>query len=78
MSKHHVKYIVKVCLIAFAVWVVGEAVLLFAFPEVSMTIARLWVIGVFGAACIWSIVHLVREENKEIEDEENDNYKGVY
>lgn len=78
MSKKHIKYIVIVAVISFVVWLVGEIILMVAFPLSSMTTARVWVVAVFAAACIWCIVHLAREDKKQIEDEENDNYKGVY
>ena len=78
MTKEHIKYVVFVCVIAFAVWLVGEIILIFAFPESSMAVARGWVIAVFSTACVWSIVHMVREDKKQQEDEDNDNYKGVY
>jgi len=51
---------------------------MFAFPDSTMTAARIWVIAVFSAACAWSIAHFIREDKKREEEEENDNYKGVY
>lgn len=78
MTKDHIKYVVFVCVVAFAIWLVGQIILMVAFPESSLTAARVWVIFVFGAACVWSIVHMIREDKKQQEDEENDNYKGVY
>ncbi len=78
MSKEHIKYIFIVCVIAFIIWIIGEAILMFAFPDSTMTAARVWVIAVFSAACAWSIAHFIREDKKREEEEENDNYKGVY
>ena len=78
MSKKNIKYIVIVCIIAFVVWLIGEIILMVAFPLSSMTVARAWVVAVFTTACIWCIVHMIREDKKQQEDEDNDNYKGVY
>ena len=78
MNWKKIKYIFVVCLIAFAIWLAGEAVLMFVFPESTLTAARVWVIAVFSAACIWSIVHFFREDKKKKEDQENENYKSVY
>ena len=73
-----IKYIFLVCLAAFVIWVIGELMLMFVFPESSLTAARVWVIVVFVSACIWNIRHFYKAEKKKKEDEENENYKGVY
>lgn len=74
--KSQTLYIVIVSLIAFFVWIAGEAVIILS--DLSMSIARIWVIAVFSLACIWSIIHFYRKDQKAKEDEANDNYKGVY
>ena len=76
--KKQILYIFVVCLIAFVIWVIGELILMLKYPESTLTTARIWAIAVFGSACIWNIVHFRRKEKKQREDEENDNYKGVY
>ena len=78
MSMERIKYIAIVCLIAFVIWLIGQAILVFCFPNASMTVARLWVVLVFGVACGWSMAHFIREDNRKQEEEDNDNYKGVY
>lgn len=78
MTKEHIKYVAIVTAIAFAIWLVGEIILMVAFPLSTMTAARVWVVTVFTTACVWCIVHMMREEKKKREDEDNDNYKGVY
>ncbi len=76
--KKRVLYIFVVTLIAFVIWLVGQLILTFDFPESSLTASRVWVITVVAAACIWNLVHFRRIEKKKREDEENENYKGVY
>lgn len=78
MNRKSVKYIFLVCLIAFLIWVAGELVLMFVFPDSSLTAARVWVIAVVGSTCVWNVAHFLRAEKKKKEDEENENYKGVY
>lgn len=76
--KKQILYIFVVTAIAFVIWLGGELILMFKFPESTLTTARIWIIAVFASACIWNIVHFRRAEKKRREDEENDNYKGVY
>ena len=78
MSIKKILYIFLVTLIAFVIWAAGEAMLMFVFPESGLTAARVWVISVVVLACIWNCVHFYRAEKKQKEDEENENYKGVY
>ena len=40
MTKEHIKYVVIVTVIAFVIWLVGEVILMVAFPLSSMTTAR--------------------------------------
>ena len=76
--KKRILYIFVVTLIAFVIWLVGQLILMIDFPDSSLTTARVWVITVVAAACIWNLVHFRRLEKKKREDEENENYKGVY
>jgi membrane protein implicated in regulation of membrane protease activity len=76
MNKKRLLYIFFVSLAAFVVWLIGEAIIIA--NGLSMTAARVWVVVIFSAACVWSIVHFYRADKKEKEDEENDKYKGVY
>lgn len=78
MSIKKILYIFLVTLIAFVIWAAGEAMLMFVFPESGLTAARVWVISVVVLACIWNCIHFYRAEKKQKEDEENENYKGVY
>ena len=78
MSGKRIRYLMIVSLISFLLWFLGEMCLMIFFPESSMTVARVWVVLVFSAACAWSLFHFHREEKRQKEDEENDNYKGVY
>ena len=78
MSIKKILYIFLVTLIAFVIWAAGEAILMFVFPESGLTAARVWVISVVVLACIWNCIHFYRAEKKQKEDEENENYKGVY
>ena len=78
MEWKKIKYMFFVCVIAFAVWIAGELLLMFVFPNSSLTAARVWVILVFSSACAWCIRHFYVEDKRKKEDEENDNYKGVY
>ena len=78
MNGKKILYIFTVTLIAFLVWIAGEAMLIFVFPESDMTAARIWAVAVVVLACIWNCVHFYRAEKKQKEDEENENYKGVY
>ena len=76
MSKKRLIYIFFVSLVAFVVWIFGEAIIVF--NGLSMTLARIWIGLVFSAAWAWSVRHFYREDKKAKEDEDNDNYKGVY
>jgi uncharacterized membrane protein YqjE len=78
MDWKSIRYIFLVCLIAFIIWIIGELILMFVFPDSTLTAARIWVIAVFSAACIWNIRHFYKAEKKKQEDEDNENYKGVY
>ena len=78
MDFKQIKYIFLTCLLAFVIWIAGEAVLMFGFPDSSLTAARVWAAAVVAGACIWNIRHYFRAERKKKEDEENENYKGVY
>ena len=78
MNGARIKYIIIVSVIAFVIWFIGEIILMTAFPESTMTAARVWAVAVFSAACAWSVSHFIREDKKREEEEENDNYKGVY
>ena len=76
--KKRILYIFVVSLIAFVIWLAGQLILTFDFPESSLTASRVWVITVLAAASVWNLVHFHRAEKKKREDEENENYKGVY
>ena len=76
--KKRILYIFIVSLAAFLLWLAGELILTFDFPDSSLTASRVWVITVLAAACIWNLVHFRRVDKKKREDEENENYKGVY
>lgn len=76
--KQRVLYIFVVSLIAFLIWIGGELILMFRFPDSSLTAARIWAIAVFTAACIWNLMHFFRKAKKKREDEANEKYKSVY
>ena len=76
--KARIRYIFIVTAIAFVIWLIGELILMFKFPDSGLLAARIWVITVLVSACIWNLVHFRRIEKKKREDEENENYKGVY
>ncbi len=76
MNKKRTLYIFIVSLIAFLLWVIGEAIIIYF--DLTVTIERIWIIAIFGAACAWNAIHFHRTEKKQKEDEENENYKGVY
>ena len=76
--KQRFKYIFVVTLIAFIIWVIGELILMFRFPESGLLAARIWVIAVLVCACTWNLMHFYRAAKKEREDKENEEYKGVY
>ena len=76
--KQRTKYIIFASVVGFLVWLVGELLLMFKFTESDLWMHRLWVIAVFTGTCIWSIMHFHHAEKKKREDEENENYKGVY
>ena len=76
MNQRRTLYIVVVSLIAFFVWAAGMVFIIM--NDLSMTIARIWAIFMFVAACTWSIVHFRRKEKKAEEDEANENYKSLY
>ena len=65
-------------LAAFLIWLAGQVILMVKFPESSMLVSRIWVIAVVVLACVWNVVRHFRNEKKRREDEENENYKGVY
>ncbi len=76
--KKRILYMFVVSMIAFVIFILGIAVILFRFDNPSWTVIRVWAIMVFVAACAWNCIHFYRKEKKKREDEENDNYKGVY
>lgn len=76
--KQRVRYIFVVSLIAFLIWIGGELILMFRFPESTLTTARVWAIAVFTATCLWNLMHFYRKSKKKREDEANENYKSVY
>lgn len=76
--KQRIRYIFVVTLIAFIIWVIGELILMLKFPASGLTVARIWVIAVVSAACIWNLVHFYRVEKKKREDKANEEYKGIY
>ncbi|MBP0971595.1 MAG: hypothetical protein IKX57_01475 [Oscillospiraceae bacterium] len=76
--KKRIVYCAVVTMIAFAVWLAGQLILMLDFPESSLAVSRGWAITVLAAACIWNLAHFRRLEKKKREDEENENYKGVY
>ncbi len=78
MNKKRFIYIFVVSLIAFVVWLVGEFIIAKCIPDATMAISRAWVVIVFSAACAWSLVRFYREDKKAKEDEDNENYKGIY
>ena len=76
--KQRIRYIFFATLVAFVIWLAGQLLLMLKFPESSLTASRIWVIAVLAGACIWNIMHFYRAAKKKREDEENENYKGVY
>lgn len=76
--KQRTKYIVFASVVGFLIWLVGELLLMFKFTESDLWMHRLWAIAIFTGTCIWSIMHFHHVEKKKREDEENENYKGVY
>lgn len=76
--KRKILYMFVVSLIGFMIFVLGLVVILFKFDDPSWTTIRIWALMVFIAACIWNGMHFYRKDKKKREDEENDNYKGVY
>ena len=76
--KKRILYCMVVTLIAFAVWLAGQLILMLDFPDSSLAVSRGWAVTVLVAACIWNLAHFRRLEKKKREDEENENYKGVY
>lgn len=71
-------YIFIVNAIAFLIWVIGVVIMLFEFPDATWTTYRIWAAIVILSASTWCCIHFYRKEKKEREDEENENYKGVY
>lgn len=78
MNKKRFIYIFIVSLIAFVIWLVGEFLIAKLIPDATMTISRVWVVLVFSAACIWSLIRFHREDKQAKEEEDNENYKGIY
>ena len=76
--KKRIIYTVLASVVGFLIWLVGQLLLMFKFPESSLLTARLWIIFVFTGTCTWTCVHFHRAEKKKREAEENENYKGVY
>lgn len=76
--KQRTKYIVLASIIGFFIWLIGELLLMFKFTDSSLFTHRLWAIVIFVGTCIWCVVHFYRSEKKKREDEDNENYKGVY
>lgn len=78
MNKKRLLYIFVVSLIAFVIWIIGEFAIAKFIPDATMAISRGWVIIVFSAACVWSLIRFYREDKKAKEEEENENYKSLY
>ena len=76
--KHRIIYTVLASVVGFFIWLIGELLLMFKFTDSDLWIHRLWAIAIFVGTCTWSVVHFYRSEKKKREDEENENYKGVY
>lgn len=76
--KARIRYIFFATLIAFIIWVIGELILMFKFPNSTLTAARIWALVVLISTCIWNVQHFRRQAKKEREDKENEEYKSVY
>lgn len=76
--KARIRYIFIVTAIAFVIWLIGELILMFKFPDSGLLAARIWVITVLVSACIWNLMHFYRTAKKEREEKENEEYKGIY
>ena len=76
--KARIRYIFLATLAAFVIWVAGQLILMLGFPESSLWTSRIWAIVVVVSTCIWNLMHFYRKAKKKREDEENENYKGVY
>lgn len=76
--KARICYIFIVTAIAFVIWLIGELILMFKFPDSGLLAARIWVITVLVSACIWNLMHFYRAAKKEREEKENEEYKGIY
>ncbi|HAM68929.1 MAG TPA: hypothetical protein DCP68_04880 [Ruminococcus sp.] len=76
--KQRIRYIFVVTLIAFIIWLAGQLILMFVFPSSTLLMARIWVIAVITAACIWNLMHFYRAEKKKREDKANEDYKSLY
>ncbi|MBQ6039980.1 MAG: hypothetical protein K5705_16615 [Oscillospiraceae bacterium] len=76
--KKRILHAFLISLVVFIVWLVGQIILMHDFPESTLRTSRIWAIMMAAAACIWNLLHYRRTEKKKREDEENENYKGVY
>ena len=76
--KQRIRYIFLATLVAFIIWFAGQLILMLEFPDSTLWTSRIWAIAVVVLTCIWNLVHFYRKNKKKREDEENENYKGVY
>ena len=76
--KARIRYIFLATLAAFAIWFAGQLILMLGFPDSSLLASRIWAIAVVVLTCIWNLMHFYRKAKKKREDEDNENYKGVY
>ncbi|MCQ2416239.1 MAG: hypothetical protein MJ071_00300 [Oscillospiraceae bacterium] len=76
--KGRLRYIFLSTLVAFVIWLAGQLILILKFPDSSLLVSQIWVIAVLAAAGAWNLRHFYRAAKKKREDEENENYKGVY
>jgi type VI protein secretion system component VasK len=76
--KKRIRYIFVATLIAFLIWLAGELILMFRFPDSGLTAARIWAIAVVVFTCIWNLLHFYRAAKKQREEKKNEEYKSVY
>ena len=76
--KQRIRYTFFATLVAFIIWLAGQLLLMLKFPDSSLWASRIWAIAVVVLSCIWNLLHFYRKARKKREDEENENYKGVY
>ena len=70
--KKRIRYIFFATLIAFLIWIAGELILMFKFPESGLTAARIWAIVVVVFTCIWNLLHFYRAAKKQREEKKNE------